>query len=275
MTSTPTTVLITGIAGQIGAIAYNRLRQYPADYVVHGLARTPHPRRKGAALAENHTGEILPARYHLADLTDYDAVAAAMVGIDVVVHLAANASSRAPWETILQSNIVGTAHVLQAAQRAGVRRIVFASTIQTMFGYWEEPPVTWLREGALARLPDPLPRLTADTPTRPTSYYAASKVWGEAQCRVYAEQGALSCLCLRIGGVPVADRPNLESRGHWCSHRDLAQLIQRCIDAPPTLRYGIYYGVSNNTYSWLDISNARQELGYAPLDDAEAWLGNS
>ena len=89
MTSTSTTVLITGIAGQIGAITYNRLRQYPTDYVVHGLARTPHPRRKGAALAENHTGEILPARYHLADLTDYDAVAAAMVpgtGLDDILN---------------------------------------------------------------------------------------------------------------------------------------------------------------------------------------------
>lgn len=269
---TQTKVLITGITGLIGGIVHNRLRQFPDRYQTHGLGRTRHARRKGAQLGENHLDEIPDERFHLTDLADREAVETAMADIDVVVHLAAVPSSRAPWDVILHSNIEGTQHVFEAARQAGVQRVIFASTIQTVFGYWEEPPYLWIREGELDRLPDPLPLLSPKTPPRPTSYYACSKVFGEALGRMYAEEHGLSVLCLRIGGVPVDNRPRPVGRGHWCSHRDLAQLIQRGVDASPDIDYGLYYAVSDNRYRWLDLSNARQQLGYTPQDDAERWL---
>jgi len=45
------------------------------------------------------------------------------------------------------------------------------------------------------------------------------------------------------------------------------QLVWRGIEAD--VRFGIYYGISANTRAYWDIQSARQELGYAPEDDAE------
>ena len=53
------------------------------------------------------------------------------------------------------------------------------------------------------------------------------------------------------------------------SHRDLVQLVRRCIDAPDSVRFAIFYGVSNNTWRFWDISNSRELIGYEPEDDAE------
>ena len=62
------------------------------------------------------------------DLTDFESVRAAMQGVDSVVHMGADSSSRAPWESILNNNIIGTYNVYEAARLEGVRRVVFAST---------------------------------------------------------------------------------------------------------------------------------------------------
>ena len=47
------------------------------------------------------------------------------------------------------------------------------------------------------------------------------------------------------------------------------QIITRCIDADDDLGFGIFYGMSNNDWLWVDIEDARQVLGYEPLDRAE------
>ena len=57
--------------------------------------------------------------------------------------------------------------------------------------------------------------------------------------------------------------------GTWCSQRDIVQLVERCVNAPDDLRFGIFYGMSDNRWCWVDIQNARDVLGYAPQDRAE------
>jgi hypothetical protein len=52
----------------------------------------------------------------------------------------------------------------------------------------------------------------------------------------------------------------------WVSQRDLNQLIHRCIDTEE-LRFAILHGLSNNRFKRLDITDARQLVGYAPVDD--------
>ena len=52
----------------------------------------------------------------------------------------------------------------------------------------------------------------------------------------------------------------------WLSHRDLIQLVKRSILSE--VKFGIYYGVSNNKGKFWDISNAQEEIGYEPQDDA-------
>jgi hypothetical protein len=95
---------------------------------------------------------------------------------------------------------------------------------------------------------------------------------GEAASRYYAERYGLSCICLRIGTVNGANRP-LRPR-HFAtllSHPDLVEIVDCAIRAPRELRYGVYYGVSANTWRFWDIANAYDELGFDPQDDAERF----
>ena len=66
------------------------------------------------------------------------------------------------------------------------------------------------------------------------------------------------------------DRPlNKRHNSIWCSQRDIAQLVEKCIEAPENLRYDIFYGVSNNKWSYRDINHARKVVGFVPHDSAD------
>jgi NAD+ dependent glucose-6-phosphate dehydrogenase len=267
-------VLITGVYGLIGSVVYDRLSALPDAYEVHGLARRRDPSDRVAA---EKRIEIPDERFTLSDLSDLAVLERAMQGIDVVVHMAADPNLEAGWESILASNLVGPRNVFEAALRSGVQRVIYASSVTVNWGtLLNEEPYKLIYEGRYDELsPADVPMLTVEIPPRPISYYPASKVWGEALARVYADTHGLSVICLRIGGVNAEDRPPFEegwARSAWLSQRDIAQMVQRAIQAPDTLRYGVFYVVSNNTWRWVDIDSARQVLGYAPLDNAEEWV---
>jgi nucleoside-diphosphate-sugar epimerase len=268
-------VLITGVYGLIGSTVYDRLCAQPDAYEVYGLARRRHPSERVAA---DKRIEIPDERFTLSDLSDLVVLEQAMQGIDVVVHMAADPRLEADWESILASNLIGPRNVFEAARRCGVRRVIYASSVTVNWGtLLYEEPYKLLYEGRYAELsPADLPMVTVDRPPRPTSYYPASKVWGEALARVYSDSHGLSMICLRIGGVNAEDRPPFEegwARSAWLSQRDVAQMVQRAIEAPDDVHYGVFYVVSNNTWRWLDIDSGRLALGYAPQDNAEEWVG--
>jgi uronate dehydrogenase len=118
------------------------------------------------------------------------------------------------WAEILPANIVNTYNVFEAARRAGVKRVVFASSNHVVGFYRRERTVG------------------IDVPPRPDSYYGVSKVFGEALGRLYADKYAMSVACLRIGSFRQTpeDRRQLTT---WLSHDDGARLLRCCIDAPP------------------------------------------
>ena len=95
-----------------------------------------------ARLADRHTlipvtrGEPLPGG-RVADLADEDALVRAFAGCDGVVHLAGASAVDSSWPQVHDANIVGTYNVFEACRRAGVRRVVFASTNHTV-GMFEE-----------------------------------------------------------------------------------------------------------------------------------------
>jgi len=66
--------------------------------------------------------------------------------------------------------------------------------------------------------------------------------------------------------------PGPRARILWCSQRDIVQLVERCVNAPASLRFDVFFGQSNNLYNLVDIQHAKDVLGYAPLDGAEARL---
>jgi uronate dehydrogenase len=80
----------------------------------------------------------------------------------------------------------------------------------------------------------------------------------------------MSVICLRIGSVRPEDTPTTPRHfATFLSHRDLRQLVDRALGAPPELRFGVYYGVSANTWRFWRIDDAQAELDYQPVDDAE------
>jgi nucleoside-diphosphate-sugar epimerase len=256
-------VLITGAYGLVGNAVYERLSGLAA-YQTYGMVRRIQP---SARVDTSRFRAIAPARLRVADLEDLAAMRAAVSGMDVVVHMAADSDGRASWESILRSNIIGTRNVFEASRLAGVRRVVFASTNQVIFGYRAVEPYRALLEGRHEDLPADYTPIRHDQPVRPPNEYACSKVFGEALAHVYAHTHGMSCICLRIGWVTTDDRPAHPSL--WCSRRDIVQLVERCIQAPESLRFDVFFGQSDNRYNLVDISHPREVLGYAPVDRAE------
>jgi NAD+ dependent glucose-6-phosphate dehydrogenase len=264
-------VLITGAYGLIGNLVYARLAGQPNDYDVYGLAKNVEPSARAAAI---DVYDIPAGRLRLADVGDYAAVRQAVDEIEVVVHLAGDPDGRANWESVLPNNIMGTHNIFEACRLAGVKRVIYASTNQVVFGYGADERYKPLLAGRLAEIvPSTLERIDHTQPARPLSDYACSKVFGEALAHMYAYTHGLSCLCLRIGWVVANDRvPSARAQSLWCSQRDIVQLVERCINAPDSLRFDIFFGQSDNRYNLVDIEHAREIVGYVPQDRAEDHL---
>lgn len=248
-------VLVTGMAGQIGGIIR---RQLGDRYELSGIDRV------GV--------EGVPVR--VADIADLEAIKPAFDGIEAVVHLGADPSPRASWDSVLRNNIVGTRNVYEAARLAGVKRIVFASSNHVVGNYpLRQDPYKAIYDGRLGEVRRPFPPLTTDL-IRPDSYYGVSKSFGESLGSYFHEEYGVSVICLRIGWVMTPDDPSFSpaALSLWLSHRDAAQLIQRSIDAPASVGFAIVNGESDNLLSIWDIETTKLVLGYAPQDTAgEEW----
>src|SRR3989454_4958612 len=244
------TVLVTGMSGLIGGALRSHLA---ARYELRALNRRP--------------VEGLPC--HQADVAALEAIQPAFKGVDAVVHLAASVGMSAPFDEILRANVVGTYNVLEASRRAGVRRVVYASSGATVSGYERDMPYRALAAGRYDEVTG-WAKLTHESPVRPAGLYGASKVWGEALARHYADTHGLSVICLRIGHVLAEDRPlSLRDFSVWCSQRDIARMIERCLEAPASVAFDIFYVVSNNKWSYRDVDHARAVVGWEPQDAAE------
>lgn len=246
-------VLVTGMSGLIGSALHRELGD---RYAWRALNRRP----------------VQGVETHQADIGDFDAIRPAFDGMDVVVHLAANAQVSAPWEEVLHHNVIGTYNVFEAARQAGVQRVVFASSGATVSGVQREEPYKALVEGRYSDVKESWPMLTHKSTVRPTGLYGVSKVWGEVLARHFVDTSPLSILCLRIGYVNREDRPSEPAHfANWCSQRDIVQAIERAIEAPPELRYDIFFVTSQNKWSYRDLEHAREVLGYQPQDAAEDY----
>jgi nucleoside-diphosphate-sugar epimerase len=244
-------ILVTGLSGLIGGALRASLE---GAYTLRGLNRRP----------------VAGVDCHLADLGDLDAIRPAFAGVDTVVHLAAAAGDNNAPADIMRSNVTGAYHVFEASRLAGVARVIFASSGATVSGWEREPPLSHVVAGEYDRL-GPWTPLTHESPVRPGGLYGASKIWGEALGRHYADAYGLSVICLRIGRVRAADRPvGPRDRSVWCSQRDVVRIIGACIEAPATLRFDTFFVVSDNRWSYRDLGHARDVLGWTPLDSADA-----
>jgi len=200
----------------------------------------------------------------IADLSHYDQifdVVRKINPISCIIHLAADSRTDAKWKSVWKNNIIATKNIYMVAKKFGVKRILFASSNQVTYGY----------EAFFNRLGWQNNRIMINTryPVWPVSFYGISKEFGEIIARMYYETTGLESICLRIGTVIKDDNPKKRySRilSAWLCHKDVAQLFKKSIKSK--VRFGIYYGVSNNKDRFWDISNTIHDLGYEPKCDA-------
>ena len=228
-------VLITGAGGGIGRSLRESLRGvYPVLRLSDRIA-----------LAPARDGEEVDRT----ELSEMAAVERMVAGVDGIVHLG-GISGESEWEVILQSNIVGTYNLFEAARRARVKRIVVATSNHAVGFYPRDQ------------------KIDHRVVPRPDSRYGVSKAFAEALASLYADKHGIGFLCTRIGnfGQQPIDKRRLSI---WISPRDYAQLVRIGLEHPD-IRYEIVYGVSNNRRSWYDNSNA-ERLGYRPQDGSEPF----
>jgi uronate dehydrogenase len=226
-------VLITGAGGGIGRGLRETLRGvYP---VLRLSDRIP--------IAPARDGEEVDQT----ELADMASVERMVAGCDGIIHLG-GISGENSWEKILEGNIVGLYNTFEAARKAGVKRIVMATSNHAV-GFYPRAQT-----------------IDHQVTVRPDSRYGVSKAFSEALASLYSDKHGIGFLCVRIGNYGT--RP-IDSRrlAIWVSPRDLTQLVRIGLEHPD-VRYEIVYGVSDNQRSWYDNANAYR-LGYKPEDDSE------
>ena len=276
-------VLITGGAGRLGTYVVDRLANACAVTV---LDVKPIDSPRGASVRQID-----------ASITDYAAMREAFAGQDAVIHLAAIPNPRtAPADVTFNTNVQGAWSVLQAAEDAGVKRVVVASS-DSVFGLSYNPP-DWP--------PKYLP-VDEDHPVRPTEFYSLSKQVTEVIAQSYAHRHKLEVQVIRpVHIVFPPEYPELEARGSdvqnyhfwaYVSPEDVAQGFDLALRSDykgyeifvisaadglnprPTLemareRWGTLPEIrrpevyENNPFaSVIDITRARDRLGYEPTSD--------
>src|SRR5215212_9385660 len=237
-------VLLTGAAGRIGT-----------------AFREAHGEDYRFRLADLDTGTLAdtPGADHdvvRLDIADADACRDACTGVDTVIHLAADASTEADWESsLLPNNIQGVVNVFRAASEADCLRVVFASSVHAVGGLQDEA-------------------VADDAPPRPVNLYGASKAFGEAVAATYSA-GGLSGIAIRIGAYDASwfhESGDATAAMAYVSARDLNDLLVRCIETE-YIPYAVVAGISDNARKRFDLIQTKRLLGYAPRDDGFKVLG--
>jgi nucleoside-diphosphate-sugar epimerase len=175
-------VLVTGAAGNLGSFATKELVN--AGYQVTATDRRDHA--------------DLPVKVAVCDLLDGPAVSKLCAGVEAIVHLGnipGAGWTKEQHARIFNENTAMTMNVLQAALEVGVRKIVYASSIQAMASVWcdtqpDQQPYK------VAYLP-----LDGDCPAHPTNTYALSKAVGELMLRDFVARPGMECVALRFPGM--------------------------------------------------------------------------
>jgi UDP-glucose 4-epimerase len=168
--------LVTGGAGFIGSNIVRALTERGQAVVVLDN------------LSSGHRGNLDPfpsVELVQGDVRDPAAVARAMGGVEVVFHLAASVGNKRSIDDPVcdaETNVLGTIHVLEAARRAGVRKIVTSSSAGVF--------------GELKQLP-----IREDHPVEPDTPYGSTKLCQEKLCLAYAKLYDVEAVCLRYFNV--------------------------------------------------------------------------
>jgi uronate dehydrogenase len=226
-------LVLTGAAGALGSRLRAPLAAMCDTFVSSDLVDSVEN------LAANET-------YITADLSDLAQIEALLKDADMVIHFGA-IGDEAPWDAILQSNIIGAYNVWEAAYRNGVKRVVYASSVHAVGMHLKTDTIG------------------LDAPHRPDTYYGLAKCFAEDLASLYWDKRGIEAVCMRI--FSAAAPTNARAIGTWLSYDDLIHLVQRSIDSP-VVGFTTVYGISNNDRAVVDNTKAGH-LGFKPKDNAE------
>ncbi len=228
-------LVLTGAAGALGSKLRAPLAAMCDTFVSSDLAD---------ALADLGANET----YVKADVSDLAAMESLLEGADMVIHFGAIADE-APWDDILQSNIIGAYNVWEAAYRQGVKRVVYASSVHAVGMHLKTDTIG------------------LDVPHRPDTYYGLAKCFAEDLASLYWDKRGVEAVCMRI--FSAAPPSNARAIGTWLSTDDLIQLVEKSVSSP-VVGNTVVYGISNNDRAVVDNTKAGH-LGYRPKDNAEEF----
>jgi nucleoside-diphosphate-sugar epimerase len=214
-------ILITGAAGHIGAQVTRELLGAGHRVVLTDLMPVDEPRADSV---------------HIGDLQDPALVGKAMDGVDAVVHLGAIAHPNMPDQSALFAhNCLTTHRVFEEAGRAGVRRVVAASSMAAVGMAWSPVPVSPL----YVPLDESHPTLVRDP-------YGLSKVVLEDVAGAAHRRFGMDVVCMRFpftgsgdrlasflatcAADPVAQRHDLWG---WLHTDDAATAVRLALEAGP------------------------------------------
>jgi UDP-glucose 4-epimerase len=215
--------LVTGGAGFVGATLVRRL--VLTGYRVRVLDNLS---TGDAAHLSGVDAELVKG-----DIRDAAALDDALGGLGAVIHLAAAGSVIGSVQDPVMNfevNVLGTFRVLDAARRAGVERVVLASTGGALIG-------------------DATPPVNEQSLPKPISPYGASKLAGEGYAHAFAKTYGLRTVAIRFGNV----------YGPWSGRKRgvLNVFFESIHSGTPMVVYGD--GTASRDYVHVDdISNALQ-----------------
>ena len=249
-------IFFTGGSGKAGQHVAAHLAEQGHQVTNVDKVALGHPDITDLSVDLTDAGETYSAMAGLATMAELDL--ATVPAYDAVVHFAALPRILlAPDATTYATNVLSTYHVLEAATRLGVRKIVFASS-ETTYGIC-------FAQGE--RRPAYVP-VDEEHPTVPEDAYAMSKVASETTARGFQARTGADVYGLRINNViepheyadmfpAFLDDPSLRRRNifAYIDTRDLAQMVQRCLEVD-----GLGYEVFNVANADMSVAATNQEI---------------
>lgn len=247
-----TRILVTGAAGGIGRITCPFLREQ--GHVVVGFDRAEDP---GCCDA-----------YVQGGIDDALALRQAMAGCETVIHLAANPGTHSDFLTrLVVPNLIGPWRIYEAASELGVRRVVFASSINAV-------------NGPVAKATLPAPESLED----PGNPYGLTKLWGEHAGRLFHQTRGLQVICARIcrfirsphGFAWLRDHP--EDTEPHTSPEDWKRFLLAALSTAAGFAVVHVQSLPRDGIWRLDYRGGLAAIGYQPKDAFPAgfpadWIG--
>ncbi|MGP4039270.1 NAD-dependent epimerase/dehydratase family protein [Gracilibacillus sp. D59] len=241
-------VTIIGGAGTVGDILFEGLH-HSYDVLV---------------LDKNIEGRTKTHQY--VDATNLEELASAIPKeTDVIINLLRMDTSQAieraeVFDQMTDVFFKATYYIMLIAKEYRIPKVIFASS-NHVTDYYEENGYSKLQR-----------EITTNDYPYPKGLYGVLKIASEQAGFIFSLNSDLSIINIRIGSVP--GNKEIEALKHndrllrtLLSREDLVELFSAAIEA--NVKFGTYYGVSNNTNKPWDISNAIEDLKYSPIKNTD------